>query len=366
MEESQDGKGIDIPLTRSQLLDTMLNFAKEKNCEPDERHGNRFQFGMVGFPNVGKSSVINVLVGSSKHTHGIVRVGVASQPGKTKHFQTLFLPDDTPHHEEMMLCDCPGLVFPSFVSNTADLIAAGVYPIAQMRDHWPVTRLICQRIPREIINAHYGIKLPVPSELELRKYQGKLPPPTGEEFLTTLCVARGMLAASSGVPDFTRAARMVIKDYAAGKLLYCHPPPNEQDVDAFYRETIATALHNTRKLREKLLQRQQKEQEALAKQEAEEEAEGEEDGVDLDLLELLGDDAPTQTQQPLGKSKRLKKWGKKGRKGRNKDPYGCHSTPDEEMLQEKASVGVIVNAGKYGRKGYTRPTAYGGARAAVP
>jgi len=35
--------------------------------------------GTVGYPNVGKSSVINVLM-------GIKKVGVASLPGKTKHF----------------------------------------------------------------------------------------------------------------------------------------------------------------------------------------------------------------------------------------------------------------------------------------
>lgn len=116
-------------------------------------------------PLVGKSSVINVLVGSSKNIHGVVRVAVAAQPGKTKHFQTLFLPD----RPDMMLCDCPGLVFPSFVSSTADMIAAGVYPIAQMRDHWPVVSLICKRVPREVLNTHYGIHISQPTELELRE-----------------------------------------------------------------------------------------------------------------------------------------------------------------------------------------------------
>jgi hypothetical protein len=58
----------------------------------------------------------------------------------------------------------------------------------------------------------------------------------------------------------------------------------------------------------------------------------------------------------------MKKWGKKGRKDRNKDPYGCHSNPDVMPDQAGASSGVIVNAGKYGRKGYTRPTNYAGAR----
>ena len=144
-------------------------------------------------PIVGKSSVINVLVASSKNLHGAVRVGVAAQPGKTKHFQTLLIPD----RSDMMLCDCPGLVFPSFVSSTADLIAAGVFPIAQMRDHWPVVSLICKRVPRDVLNAQYGIVLPEPSGHELREkgLHGKpLPPPTAEELLGTYCIARSIIA----------------------------------------------------------------------------------------------------------------------------------------------------------------------------
>lgn len=38
--------------------------------------------GLVGYPNVGKSSTINALMGEKK-------VAVASTPGKTKHFQVL-------------------------------------------------------------------------------------------------------------------------------------------------------------------------------------------------------------------------------------------------------------------------------------
>ncbi len=112
-----------------------------------------------------------------------------------------------------MLCVCPGLVFPYLVSNTADLIAAGVYPIAQMRDHWPVVNLICQRIPREIINAHYGIHVPTPTHHDMRE-RGltELPPPTAEELLNTFCVARSFLAAVSGVPDYQRGAKPIIKD----------------------------------------------------------------------------------------------------------------------------------------------------------
>lgn len=58
--------------------------------------------GMVGYPNVGKSSLINVLCGKKM-------VGVDMKPGKTKNFQTIYLT------KEVLLCDCPGLVFPSLV-----------------------------------------------------------------------------------------------------------------------------------------------------------------------------------------------------------------------------------------------------------
>lgn len=356
--ELSDGQGVDVVLTREQLLETMLAFARKHNCQPDPKT-SRIQFGMVGFPNVGKSSVINVLVGSSKHAHGVVRVGVAAQPGKTKHFQTLLLPDS----DEMMLCDCPGLVFPSFVSNTADLIAAGVYPIAQMRDHWPVVNLICQRIPREILNAQYGIHIPVPSQQDLKE-RGltDVPPPTGEEFLTTLCHSRGMLAASSGNPDFTKAARLIIKDYATGKLLYCHPPPSVDSVAGFMSETVKTSLANATKLREKLeKQIHHKTEDVENKVSANATGTNDEEVLeDDDLLDLLEGTPGTDVVEIKQKSKR--KWGKKNRKNRNSDPYGCHSTPNEALLDavEGPSYGVVINSGKkHGKKNYTRPVGYG-------
>jgi nicotinamide riboside kinase len=68
--------------------------------------------GLIGFPNVGKSSTINAVFGSKK-------TAVAATPGKTKHFQTLRIT------EELMLCDCPGLVLPRFATSKAAMVAAG-------------------------------------------------------------------------------------------------------------------------------------------------------------------------------------------------------------------------------------------------
>ena len=417
---SNTNVGVDVPLSRTELLDWLELYAKQHNCQQDTKY-NRLPFGMVGFPNVGKSSVINVLMGNAKNQHGVVRVGVAAQPGKTKHFQTLLLPD--PRYSNILLCDCPGLVFPSFVSNTADLIAAGVYPIAQMRDWKPVISLLCQRIPREILNAQYSISIPLPtpdamylyneqqqqqqqqgttSSTITKKRNNKYPPPTAEEFLTTFCLARSMLSSNSGVPDYARASRDIIMEYATGKLLYCHPPPkptttNQYDTDVevdldFHHETFLLSLQNTKKLRDKLEFARDNTNDNNNNIESIQEDEDEgrnnnSNGNDIDieddemLLELLGGMSTTGTATTSnggygghknnnnttinGQSKRQQKWGKKGRKGRNRDPYGCYSTPDDTLGSGGAGTGagISINGGKkHKQKKYTRPTGFGSER----
>jgi large subunit GTPase 1 len=60
---------------RMELLALLKSYSAEHHANSDER----LMVGMIGYPNVGKSSVINVLCGKKL-------VGVANRPGKTKHF----------------------------------------------------------------------------------------------------------------------------------------------------------------------------------------------------------------------------------------------------------------------------------------
>lgn len=121
--------------------------------------------GFVGYPNVGKSSTINTLLMDKK-------VSVSATPGKTKHFQTLYLDKD------LLLCDCPGLVMPSFICTKAEMILNGILPIDQMRDHVPAITLLATLIPRHILEDLYGFMLPMPPEGEDSSCA-----PTAEELL---------------------------------------------------------------------------------------------------------------------------------------------------------------------------------------
>lgn len=109
--------------------------------------------GLVGYPNVGKSSTINSLLGEKK-------VSVSSTPGKTKHFQTINLSD------AIMLCDCPGLVFPQFATTKADLVCDGVLPIDQLREHTGPTALVVKRFPKDVLEGAYGLQIKVKGEDE--------------------------------------------------------------------------------------------------------------------------------------------------------------------------------------------------------
>lgn len=167
----------------------------------------RLVVGLVGYPNVGKSSTINTLVGSKKTM-------VSATPGKTKHFQTLIISD------ELMLCDCPGLVFPAIGRSKAEMVASGVLPVDRLTDVRSPVGVIAARVPRQQLERVYNILLPKP---KLHEPQNR--PPTGAELIISFALCRGIVA-GYGAPDQTRAGRLIIKDYINGKLLHCTMPPH--------------------------------------------------------------------------------------------------------------------------------------------
>ncbi|XP_055502190.1 large subunit GTPase 1 homolog [Leucoraja erinacea] len=216
-------------LQRSEMLEIFKTSHKGKRVKDME-----ITVGLVGYPNVGKSSTINTIFQNKK-------VSVSATPGHTKHFQTLYV------ETGLCLCDCPGLVMPSFVSTKAEMVCCGILPVDQMRDHVPPVSLVCQHIPRHVLEATYGINIIRPREDEDPNRH-----PTCEEFLTAYGYMRGFMTAH-GQPDQPRAARYILKDYVTGKLLYCHPPPGVDSTQFQYHHAkqVATCDRNSTKLKGK-------------------------------------------------------------------------------------------------------------------
>lgn len=206
-------------LTTDDLEALFLEHAPDVDTGPGGEP-RKTSIGLVGYPNVGKSSTINALIGAKK-------VSVSATPGKTKHFQTIHLSD------KVVLCDCPGLVFPNFATTKAELVCVGVLPIDQLREYTGPAGLVAQRIPQPFLEALYGMKMHIRPQEE-----GGTGIPTSDELLRAYATARGFSTQGLGQPDESRAARYVLKDYVKGKLLYCHPPPADPPIDpvAFNRE----------------------------------------------------------------------------------------------------------------------------------
>ncbi|KAL4768289.1 hypothetical protein BDW60DRAFT_197920 [Aspergillus nidulans var. acristatus] len=224
-EEKEADGGVGLPSgtkapspKRTNILDVdeleelfLSNAPDATKDDEDEQDGNskprKTVIGLVGYPNVGKSSTINALLGAKK-------VSVSSTPGKTKHFQTLYL------SPEIMLCDCPGLVFPNFASTKAELVVNGVLPIDQQREFTGPAGLVAKRIPKHFLEDVYGVTIHTrPIE------EGGTGEPTAHDLLRAYARARGFATTGQGQPDESRAARYILKDYVNGKLLFCHPPP---------------------------------------------------------------------------------------------------------------------------------------------
>lgn len=175
--------------------------------------------GMCGYPNVGKSSVINVLAIETG-----IRTAVGPTPGKTKHFQTIQL------SRSITLCDCPGLVFPSFTHCRADLVCNGILPIDHERDYMASIRLLAARIPARVFEKIYGIEVHEPDRYAVKQMPSGANPAerygTAEMTLDAIATKRGFTQ-SYGGPDRSRVSRMLMKDLLGGKLLWIALPSSE-------------------------------------------------------------------------------------------------------------------------------------------
>lgn len=94
--------------------------------------------GLIGNPNVGKSTFINAMKGRKV-------CSTSRTPGHTKWKQTIFL------NKDLMLVDCPGLVFPAVDMPKQLQILCGIFPIAQVREPFSAIQYMSKFVPIEKI-----------------------------------------------------------------------------------------------------------------------------------------------------------------------------------------------------------------------
>lgn len=186
------------PCVGAELLMSMLaNYCRNKGIRTSIR------VGIVGIPNVGKSSIINSLIRGRA-------CQVGCTPGVTRTMQEVEL------DSKIRLLDSPGIVFTQ--ANRGDQASANILKNAQrvtdVKDPFTIAETILQRASKS-----YFCKL-----YDINEYD------TAEEFFAKKAHRMGKFL-RGGVPDATSAARGLLNDWNTGKIKYCtHPPEDSRDI----------------------------------------------------------------------------------------------------------------------------------------
>lgn len=166
-----------------------------KNYSRNNKLKTAITVGVIGLPNVGKSSLIN----SMKRTRA---VNVGAVPGVTKVLQEVQL------DKHVKLLDCPGVVMAKASENEQAAVLRNSKRVENLEDPLGPVKEILRLCPHEKMMSIYRI----PS------FQSP------DEFLQQVAQVRGKLK-KGGVMDLTAAAKLVLKDWNEGKIPHYSLPP---------------------------------------------------------------------------------------------------------------------------------------------
>ena len=170
------------------LMSLLKNYARSNSIK------KQITVGCIGFPNVGKSSIVNSLKRSKA-------AGVSSSAGHTKVLQTIKLD----HH--INLLDSPGVLFAQGESQ-ADLVLRNCVKVEQMEDPLAAVIQLVAKVPKE-------------SLLEIYRIADFNSP---QQFVMHVAHKRGKLKAG-GVPNMPAAAITILKDWTSGAIPFYTLPP---------------------------------------------------------------------------------------------------------------------------------------------
>ncbi|MBI2139814.1 50S ribosome-binding GTPase [Candidatus Woesearchaeota archaeon] len=154
--------------------------------EAHKRNIKKPRVGVLGYPNVGKSSVINTLKGSSA-------AKTSPESGFTRSLQNVRV------GSSIMMIDTPG-VFPYLENNKAAHILTGVIDSGKAKDP--------DAAAMRIMEEHPGV---------VEKYFNVGAHDDGEITLGEIALKRGLLL-KGGKPDIDRAARNILRLWQKGEI----------------------------------------------------------------------------------------------------------------------------------------------------
>jgi nuclear GTP-binding protein len=171
--------------------------------------------GVIGYPNVGKSSVINTLISKKS-------CPVAPIPGETKIWQYITL------FRNIYLIDSPGVVVDSAGDTETDSVLKGVVRAERLEVPEAFADAILDRLKREHVAAHYG--LPKDGEGSWSD---------GMDLLEKIALKSGRLL-KGGEPCIRSAAITLINDFQRGKLPHYVAPPDLKGLQSETKKLIVT------------------------------------------------------------------------------------------------------------------------------
>lgn len=201
------------PFGKGSLINLLRQFSK--------LHSDRKQVsvGLIGYPNTGKSSIINTLRGKKVAT-------TAPIPGETKVWQYVTL------MKRIYLIDCPGIVPQNHHDAPTELLLRGVVRVENVEHPEQYIPAVLSRVKKHHMARTYNL-----SDWNDDHIQ----------FLELLARKGGRLL-KGGEPDVDGVAKMVLNDFMRGKIPWFIPPPaHEGDADAQEDEANSKELPKKRK-----------------------------------------------------------------------------------------------------------------------
>lgn len=200
-----DHKQLTVKGTSEALFKALKSYAQSKSLK------RSISVGVIGYPNTGKSSIINALTSRMGRAAGACPVG--AEAGVTTSLREVKLDN------KLKLLDSPGIVFPSASNSSkadkseeqARLILLNAVPPKDMDDPMPAVTLLLKRLAAS--EDMFAKLLKVYDLPPLMSMNGDVT----KDFLVQVARKRGRLG-KGGVPNLHSSAQSVLTDWRDGRI----------------------------------------------------------------------------------------------------------------------------------------------------